>query len=120
MDKVDNFLSNGDSWVHIYVLYSMSVPKKKKKNLITPFIILMALDSKLLMNVIPVLCRLQDVAGYGVAVATTKIFGLDFPDRTFESPLLGLLMKTGRNGSYIIFSFVFLYKIISSINHSYI
>lgn len=61
----------------------------------------MALDSKLLMNVIPVLCRLQDVAGYGVAVATTKIFGLDFPDRTFESPLVGLLMKNGRNGRYI-------------------
>ncbi|PIN08136.1 Hydroxyacyl-CoA dehydrogenase/enoyl-CoA hydratase [Handroanthus impetiginosus] len=42
--------------------------------------------------------QLQDVAGYGVAVATTKEFSLAFPDRTFESPLVELLIKNGRNG----------------------
>ncbi|KAH6829380.1 Enoyl-CoA hydratase/isomerase family [Perilla frutescens var. hirtella] len=42
--------------------------------------------------------QLQDVAGYGVAVATTKEFSLSFPDRTFESPLVELLIKNGRNG----------------------
>ncbi|XP_073043286.1 peroxisomal fatty acid beta-oxidation multifunctional protein AIM1-like [Primulina eburnea] len=42
--------------------------------------------------------QLQDVAGYGVAVATTKEFSLSFPDRTFASPLVDLLMKNGRNG----------------------
>lgn len=45
-----------------------------------------------------VLFRLQDLAGYGVAVATTKEFALTFPDRTFESPLVELLIKNGRNG----------------------
>ncbi|KAI3446989.1 hypothetical protein Pfo_003654 [Paulownia fortunei] len=42
--------------------------------------------------------QLQDLAGYGVSVATTKEFALSFPDRTFESPLVELLMKNGRNG----------------------
>lgn len=42
--------------------------------------------------------RLQDVAGYGVAVATTKVFASAFSDRIFLSPLLELLTKNGRNG----------------------
>ncbi|XP_042002402.1 peroxisomal fatty acid beta-oxidation multifunctional protein AIM1-like [Salvia splendens] len=42
--------------------------------------------------------QLQDVAGYGVVVATTEIFRTSFPDRTFQSPLVGLLLKNGRNG----------------------
>ncbi|XP_018628548.1 peroxisomal fatty acid beta-oxidation multifunctional protein AIM1 isoform X2 [Nicotiana tabacum] len=42
--------------------------------------------------------RLQDLAGYGVAVATGKEFASAFPDRTFKSPLLDLLIKSGRNG----------------------
>ncbi|KAL2500859.1 Peroxisomal fatty acid beta-oxidation multifunctional protein AIM1 [Forsythia ovata] len=42
--------------------------------------------------------QLQDLAGYGVAVATTKEFSSYFPDRTFYSPLVELLMKNGRNG----------------------
>ncbi|KAL1563382.1 Altered inheritance of mitochondria protein 1 [Salvia divinorum] len=42
--------------------------------------------------------QLQDVAGYGVVVATTEIFSISFPDRTFQSPLVPLLLKNGRNG----------------------
>ncbi|KAL7093597.1 hypothetical protein ACP275_11G049200 [Erythranthe tilingii] len=42
--------------------------------------------------------ELQDLAGYGVAVATTKEFSLTFPDRTFATPLVELLIKNGRNG----------------------
>ncbi|GER45401.1 fatty acid oxidation complex subunit alpha [Striga asiatica] len=42
--------------------------------------------------------QLQDVAGYGVVVATTKEFSSSFPDRTFQSPLVELLLKNGRNG----------------------
>ncbi|XP_073052314.1 peroxisomal fatty acid beta-oxidation multifunctional protein AIM1-like isoform X2 [Primulina eburnea] len=42
--------------------------------------------------------QLQDVAGYGVAVAATKELSLSFPDCTFISPLVDLLMKSGRNG----------------------
>ncbi|XP_070003979.1 peroxisomal fatty acid beta-oxidation multifunctional protein AIM1 isoform X2 [Nicotiana sylvestris] len=42
--------------------------------------------------------RLQDLAGYGVAVATGKEFASAFPDRTFKSPMLDLLIKSGRNG----------------------
>ncbi|KAG8367388.1 hypothetical protein BUALT_Bualt16G0066800 [Buddleja alternifolia] len=42
--------------------------------------------------------QLQDLAGYGVFVATTKEFSLSFPDRTFESPLIELLIKNGRSG----------------------
>ncbi|KAL9151401.1 hypothetical protein ABFS82_11G049300 [Erythranthe guttata] len=42
--------------------------------------------------------ELQDLAGYGVAVATTKEFSLTFPDRTFATPLVELLIENGRNG----------------------
>ncbi|KAM7509531.1 hypothetical protein LguiA_019984 [Lonicera macranthoides] len=42
--------------------------------------------------------QLQDLAGYGVAVAVGKIFATAFPDRTFRSPLVELLIKNGRNG----------------------
>ncbi|MCD7467164.1 Altered inheritance of mitochondria protein 1 [Datura stramonium] len=42
--------------------------------------------------------QLQDLAGYGVYVATGKEFISAFPDRTFKSPLLDLLIKSGRNG----------------------
>jgi len=43
-------------------------------------------------------CRLQDLAGYGVAVATGKEFAGSFAGRTFPTPLLDLLIKSGRNG----------------------
>lgn len=42
--------------------------------------------------------QLQDLAGYGVAVAVGKEFAGAFPDRTFETPLVDLLIKSGRNG----------------------
>lgn len=42
--------------------------------------------------------QLQDLAGYGVANAVAKIFTTAFPERTFKSPLVDLLIKNGRNG----------------------
>ncbi|XP_028806540.1 peroxisomal fatty acid beta-oxidation multifunctional protein AIM1 isoform X1 [Neltuma alba] len=42
--------------------------------------------------------QLQDLAGYGVALAVGKEFASAFPDRTFKSPLVELLVKSGRNG----------------------
>ncbi|KAI3938754.1 hypothetical protein MKW98_011906 [Papaver atlanticum] len=42
--------------------------------------------------------QLQDLAGYGVAMAVGKEFSSAFPDRTFKSPLVELLLKDGRNG----------------------
>ncbi|XP_060209805.1 peroxisomal fatty acid beta-oxidation multifunctional protein AIM1-like isoform X2 [Lycium barbarum] len=42
--------------------------------------------------------QLQDLAGYGVALASGKGYTSVFPDRTFKSPLLDLLIKSGRNG----------------------
>ncbi|PHT73420.1 Glyoxysomal fatty acid beta-oxidation multifunctional protein MFP-a [Capsicum annuum] len=42
--------------------------------------------------------QLQDLAGYGVAVAVGKEFLSAFSDRVFTSPLLDLLIKSGRNG----------------------
>ncbi|KAK7314462.1 hypothetical protein VNO77_32986 [Canavalia gladiata] len=42
--------------------------------------------------------QLQDLAGYGVAVAVGKEFAGAFPDRTSKSPLLDLLIRSGRNG----------------------
>ncbi|KAJ4850472.1 Altered inheritance of mitochondria protein 1 [Turnera subulata] len=42
--------------------------------------------------------QLQDLAGYGVALAVGKEFANAFPDRTFRSPLVDLLIKSGRNG----------------------
>lgn len=44
-------------------------------------------------------CRLQDLSGYGVSVAVGKEFAGAFPDRTFKSPLVDLLIKSGRNGN---------------------
>ncbi|KAJ6957852.1 peroxisomal fatty acid beta-oxidation multifunctional protein AIM1 [Populus alba x Populus x berolinensis] len=42
--------------------------------------------------------QLQDLSGYGVALAVGKEFANAFPDRTFQSPLIDLLVKDGRNG----------------------
>ncbi|CAM8938114.1 unnamed protein product [Rhodiola kirilowii] len=42
--------------------------------------------------------QLQDLTGYGVAVAVGKEFASAFPDRTFKSPLVDLMIKDGRNG----------------------
>ncbi|OAY27289.1 hypothetical protein MANES_16G113900v8 [Manihot esculenta] len=42
--------------------------------------------------------QLQDLTGYGVAVAVGKEFANAFPDRTFLSPLVRLLVESGRNG----------------------
>lgn len=42
--------------------------------------------------------QLLDLAGYGVAAATSKEFDKAFPDRSFQSPLIDLLLKSGRNG----------------------
>ncbi|ONH98171.1 hypothetical protein PRUPE_7G233700 [Prunus persica] len=42
--------------------------------------------------------QLQDLAGYGVALAVGKEFATAFPDRTFRSPLVEILIKHGRNG----------------------
>ncbi|KAL9339269.1 hypothetical protein Peur_068284 [Populus x canadensis] len=42
--------------------------------------------------------QLQDLSGYGVALAVGKEFANAFPDRTFQSPLIDLLVKSGRNG----------------------
>lgn len=42
--------------------------------------------------------QLQDLTGYGVAQAVGKEFASAFPDRTFRSPLVDLLVKSGRNG----------------------
>ncbi|CAN1169938.1 Peroxisomal fatty acid beta-oxidation multifunctional protein AIM1 [Linum perenne] len=42
--------------------------------------------------------QLQDLAGYGVAVAVGKEFSSSFPDRVFKTPLIDLLIKNGRNG----------------------
>ncbi|KAE8691371.1 Glyoxysomal fatty acid beta-oxidation multifunctional protein MFP-a [Hibiscus syriacus] len=42
--------------------------------------------------------QLQDLAGYGVAMAVGKEYEKAFSDRVFKSPLVGLLDKNGRNG----------------------
>ncbi|VFQ68073.1 unnamed protein product [Cuscuta campestris] len=42
--------------------------------------------------------QLQDLTGYGVAVAVGKQFDAAFSDRIFRSPLIDLLIKSGRNG----------------------
>ncbi|KAJ8562482.1 hypothetical protein K7X08_011773 [Anisodus acutangulus] len=42
--------------------------------------------------------QLQDLTGYGVAVAVGKEFGSAFSDCTFKSPLIDLLIESGRNG----------------------
>ncbi|XP_042497276.1 peroxisomal fatty acid beta-oxidation multifunctional protein AIM1-like [Macadamia integrifolia] len=42
--------------------------------------------------------QLQDVAGYGVALAAGKVLRTAFSDRSFKSPVVELLLKNGRNG----------------------
>ncbi|KAK1437550.1 hypothetical protein QVD17_03344 [Tagetes erecta] len=42
--------------------------------------------------------QLEDLTGYGVANAVGKEFASAFPDRTFNSPVVDLLIKNGRNG----------------------
>ncbi|KAK4343439.1 hypothetical protein RND71_036533 [Anisodus tanguticus] len=45
--------------------------------------------------------QLQDLARYGVAAASGKQYTSAFPDRTFKSPLLDLLVKIMEKGYYI-------------------
>ncbi|CAI9293303.1 unnamed protein product [Lactuca saligna] len=42
--------------------------------------------------------QLEDLTGYDLAVAVAKEFATAFPDRTFISPVVDLLIKNGRNG----------------------
>ncbi|KAI3701455.1 hypothetical protein L6452_26547 [Arctium lappa] len=42
--------------------------------------------------------QLEDLSGYGVAVAVGKEYATAFPDRSFYSPVTDLLVKNGRNG----------------------
>lgn len=42
--------------------------------------------------------QLQDLSGYGVALAVEKEFDVAFAGRTFKSPFVELLVKKGRNG----------------------
>ncbi|XP_068653028.1 peroxisomal fatty acid beta-oxidation multifunctional protein-like [Aristolochia californica] len=42
--------------------------------------------------------QLQDVAGYGVALAVGVEYSSAFPGRTFTSPLVQLMVESGRNG----------------------
>jgi enoyl-CoA hydratase/3-hydroxyacyl-CoA dehydrogenase len=44
------------------------------------------------------LCRLQDVAGYGVAVAVREIYAAAFGERNFDSVLINLMVQNGRQG----------------------
>lgn len=57
-----------------------------------------------LIVLVPFICRLQDLAGYGVFLATAKEFADSFPDRTFKSPLVELLVKSGRNGNIYLYT----------------
>lgn len=54
-------------------------------------------------------CRLEDLAGYGVANAVAKEFASAYPNRTFKSPVVDLLIKNGRNGKLITAFFRFYY-----------
>ncbi|KAL0910388.1 hypothetical protein M5K25_021366 [Dendrobium thyrsiflorum] len=42
--------------------------------------------------------QLQDVSGFGVALAVKPIFASSFEGRTFETDLLELMVQSGRNG----------------------
>ncbi|XWS69901.1 hypothetical protein CRYUN_Cryun03dG0003400 [Craigia yunnanensis] len=47
--------------------------------------------------------QLQDLTGYGVALAVGKEFAKAFPDLIFNSPLVELLVKNGRNVKEILY-----------------
>jgi len=44
------------------------------------------------------LYRLQDVAGYGVALAVKDIYAAAFGERYLDSDLVDLMVKDGRQG----------------------
>lgn len=45
------------------------------------------------------ICRLQDLSGYGIFLAGVKEFVAAFPDRAFQSPLVQLMVENGREGT---------------------
>ncbi|XP_060967397.1 peroxisomal fatty acid beta-oxidation multifunctional protein AIM1 [Cannabis sativa] len=47
-----------------------------------------------------VITKLQDLIGYKVSIASGNELAKAYPDRTFVSPLVELLIKSGRNGTY--------------------
>lgn len=44
-------------------------------------------------------CRLADLVGFGVAVATGTQFVVNFPERTYKSLLIPLMQEDKRAGS---------------------
>lgn len=46
-------------------------------------------------------CRLADLVGFGVAIATGMQFVENFPERTYKSLLIPLMQEDGRAGNYI-------------------
>jgi hypothetical protein len=57
----------------------------------------------------PLLCRLQDVAGYGVALAVKEIYAAAFGTRNFESGLVDLMAENGRQGMLLNLSLLLLW-----------
>jgi len=45
------------------------------------------------------LCRLQDLTGYGIFLAGVEEFVAAYPDRAFQSPLVQLMVENGREGT---------------------
>lgn len=51
------------------------------------------------------ICRLQDLSGYGIFLAGVKEFVAAFPDSAFQSPLVQLMVENGREGTEDMFYF---------------
>lgn len=47
------------------------------------------------------MCRLADLVGFGVAIATGMQFVENFPERTYKSMLIPLMQEDGRAGNHI-------------------
>jgi enoyl-CoA hydratase/3-hydroxyacyl-CoA dehydrogenase len=58
-------------------------------------------SAALIFDISLVLCRLQDVAGYGVALAVKDIYSAAFGERNLDSDLVDLIVRNGRQGTVL-------------------
>lgn len=67
---------------------------------------LLKLSACFTLNCLLFIYRLQDLAGYDVALAVAVEFSAAFSDRKFDSPLVKIMVENGRYGNWIFYSLV--------------
>jgi hypothetical protein len=66
------------------------------------------------------LYRLADLAGFGVAIASTKQYYQSYPERCYKSQLTEIMLEDNRTGSFMPKIHVFHLMLGPAVSHGYI